>query len=403
MGVAETVRKAGQQLNRAVSGLCAKLSDPSQSDASTAETILGLIIPLLLQEGIAQAAAEVRVASVQQLVKLTKHAGSSLSPHIPELAAVLLESLSSLEPQMNTYLQLNADKYQISDEALERARVSASRNSPLAETLDLCMRHMTAAAASALVPRVVGIVRQGVGLPTRCGTARFIGQLAVTPGAVGQEVRKMSGKLLKALAGAVVNDRSAVVRQAMAAAAARVVAVAKEGAIEEYLAELTGAYLERGPEDLSLRVVVAQACKDLVSAAADAIKDYLPQLLPLVFVGKHDESKDASDLFVTVWEEAAGSTSAGLRLYSKEISDCIRRHLASSSWVVRKMAAKAALACVAGGEAGGGADAARAGRAVALMPALMTSMSSARLWDGKVHRCCECLHHCCACVMVQRH
>ena len=57
----------------------------------------------------------------------------------------------------------------------------------------------------------------------------------------------------------------------------------------------------------------------------------------------------------------------------------------------------------AGGEAGGGADAARAGRAVALMPALMTSMSSARLWDGKVHRCCECLHHCCACVMVQRH
>ena len=55
MGFAETVRKAGQQLNRAVSGLCAKLSDPSQSDASTAETILGLIIPLLLQEGIAQA------------------------------------------------------------------------------------------------------------------------------------------------------------------------------------------------------------------------------------------------------------------------------------------------------------------------------------------------------------
>ena len=35
MGFAETVRKAGQQLNRAVSGLCAKLSDPSQSDASS--------------------------------------------------------------------------------------------------------------------------------------------------------------------------------------------------------------------------------------------------------------------------------------------------------------------------------------------------------------------------------
>jgi len=82
------VRTAGQALNRAVSGLCVKFADPSQSDAATADKVLGLILPLLLQEGIAQGAAEVRVASVQQLVKMTKHAGVSLAPHIPELAAV---------------------------------------------------------------------------------------------------------------------------------------------------------------------------------------------------------------------------------------------------------------------------------------------------------------------------
>jgi len=320
------------------------------------------------------------VAAVQQLVKLTKHAGASLTPHIAELAAVLLESLSSLEPQMNTYLQLNADKYEVSGDAVERARVAASRNSSLAETLDLCMRHMNEAAAEAVIPRLVVIVRQGVGLPTRCGCARFIGQLAVTPGSVGQVVRKHSGKLLKALANACVSDRSPLVRQAMAGAAARVVAVAQEGAVDEYIKELRGAYFERGPEDTSLRVMVGNACKDLLSMAADVMKDYLPQLLPLVWIGREDEEKDAAEAFQAVWEEGAGSTPAGLRVYSTEICDVMRTHLASPSWVVRKMAAKAAFACVDGGDGG---DMARAARAVSLLPALKLSLSNARMWDGK--------------------
>jgi len=72
-------------------------------------------------------------------------------------------------------MQLNADKYQVSGEALERMRVSASRNSPLAETLDMCVRYMNDTAAEAVIPRAIAVVRQGVGLPTRCGCARFIG------------------------------------------------------------------------------------------------------------------------------------------------------------------------------------------------------------------------------------
>ena len=381
--VKETVRKAGQTLHRSVSGLCAKFADPSQSDTATADKVLGLILPLLLQEGIAQSAAEVRAASVQQLVKMTKHAGASLAPHIPELATVLLESLSSLEPQMNTYLQLNADKYEVSGEALERMRVSASRNSPLSETLDMCVRFMDETAAEATIPRAVAVVRQGVGLPTRCGCARFIGQLAVMPGPVGQVVRKQSGKLLKALAGAIVSDRSAVVRQAMGSAAARVVAVAKEGAIDEYIQQLSSTYFEKGPEDASVRVMVGVACKDLLSMAADAIKDYYAQLLPLAFIARQDDDKDAAEAFKTVWEEGAGSTSAGLRLYSSEISDTVRTHLASSSWAVRKMAAKAAFASVDAAEGAGAVDSARASRAVCLLPALKASISNPRMWEGK--------------------
>jgi hypothetical protein len=42
-----------------VSALAAKLADPAQSDAATAEKVLGAVLPLLLQEGIAASAAEV--------------------------------------------------------------------------------------------------------------------------------------------------------------------------------------------------------------------------------------------------------------------------------------------------------------------------------------------------------
>jgi len=242
---------------------------------------------------------------------------------------------------------------------------------------------MNETAAEAMMPRLIGVVRTGVGLPTRCGCARFIGQLAVTPGAVAQVVRRHSSKLLKALGSATATDRSAVTRQAMAGAAARVVAVAKEAAVDEYVKELTASYFERGTDDSSLRSIVGTACKDLLSMASDAIRDFLPQLLPLVFIAREDEEKEAAEAFQAVWEEGAGSTSAGLRLYSTEISDVIRAQLASPSWVVRKMAAQAAFACVDAGEGAGAADAARACRAVALIPALKASLSNPRMWDGK--------------------
>lgn len=50
----------------------------------------------------------VYVFSIQTLVKISKAAGSCLTPHAPRLIPALLEALSVVEPQVLNYLSLRA-------------------------------------------------------------------------------------------------------------------------------------------------------------------------------------------------------------------------------------------------------------------------------------------------------
>lgn len=50
---------------------------------------------------------------------------------------------------------------------LESLRVSASNSSPMADTLDLCVRYTDAATLEALLPRLLQLVKSGLGLNTR--------------------------------------------------------------------------------------------------------------------------------------------------------------------------------------------------------------------------------------------
>jgi len=377
--VKETVRKAGLALNRAVAGMCLRLCDPSQSGPEVATKALALVLPLLLEEGISQPAEEVRGAAIAQLAKIARLAGAAIRPFISRIAPVLLESLSSLEPQANTYLQLNADKYNVSAEALERARAAVSKGTPLAETVDICARFADEKGADDMLPAMVPIVRSGVGLPTRMGVAKFIGQLALSH-ACNHAVRRHSSKLLKTLAVAIgpsSGDRSAVVRQAMAGAAAKVVAVAKETAVEEYVKQLISLYTEAGPEDPAARAAVGAALKEVLASAADAARDFLPLFLPIAFVARFDGEDSTRELFQQVWEEGAGATASGVRLYGAEIAEAVARGLEAPHWSARKCAARAAAAFA--GALGEGHEVPRAGELLGPLRAAV----GGKIWEGK--------------------
>ena len=92
------------------------------------------------------------------------------------------------------YVEQHAARIGLDSERLESARVSASRSSPMGDTLDLCSRYADAASLPALIPRLSALVKRGTGLNTRVGTARFIVSLALR---LGTELRPHSGALIK--------------------------------------------------------------------------------------------------------------------------------------------------------------------------------------------------------------
>jgi len=76
--------------------------------------------------------------------------------------------MQSLEDSRINYIEQHAASAGLSEDKLSSARVSASRRSPMADTLDLCLRYLDAAMLEAVVPLLshkVGVSADGRGTP----------------------------------------------------------------------------------------------------------------------------------------------------------------------------------------------------------------------------------------------
>jgi proteasome component ECM29 len=133
----------------------------------------------------------------------------------------MLESLSSLEDSRLSYVAQHAASVGINADALDAARVAASRGGSVGDALDRCLRHVTSPEALAdVVPRLAAMARTGTGLNTRAGTARFATALCApgrVPGGIGAP---QAAALLNAFVNALEQERLPAVRSAYAAAAA---------------------------------------------------------------------------------------------------------------------------------------------------------------------------------------
>lgn len=65
------------------------------------------------------------------------------------------------------YLSFHVDKYNISQEQLDNARLSGAKNSPMMEGIEHCVNQIDEQVMEELTPRILHIVRKGTGLPTK--------------------------------------------------------------------------------------------------------------------------------------------------------------------------------------------------------------------------------------------
>ncbi|XP_052364159.1 proteasome adapter and scaffold protein ECM29 isoform X1 [Oncorhynchus keta] len=341
--IKESVRKAADITLKTLSKVCTRMCE---SSGLAAQRTVSVLLPTLLDKGIVSNVPEVRSLSIQTLVKVSKTAGNRLKPHAPRLIPALLEALSVLEPQVLNYLSLRATEQEKS--AMDAARLSAAKSSPMMETINMCLQHLDVSVLGELVPRLCDLLKSGVGLGTKGGCASVIVSLTVQ---CPQDLTPYSGKLMSALLNGI-HDRSSVVQKAFSFALGHLVRTAKDSSVEKLLLKLNTWYLEK--EEPVYRSSCALTVHAISHYSPDVLKGHAVGALPLAFLGMHQapgpdeekgESHDAT-LWSEVWQEHVPGSFGGIRLYMTELIDITQKALQSQSWKMKAQGA-AAMASIA--------------------------------------------------------
>ncbi|XP_048529330.1 proteasome adapter and scaffold protein ECM29 [Triticum urartu] len=332
--IKETVRNAGDSLCRAVSSLTVRLCDVSLTTASDAKETMNIVLPFLLSEGILSKVASVQKASINLVMKLAKGAGIALRPHLSELVSCMLECLSSLEDQRLNYVEMHAGNAGIQTEKLDSLRVAVAKDSPMWETLDICIKVVDTNSLELLIPRLAQMVRSAVGLNTRVGVASFITLLVQK---VMINIKPYTVMLLKLLYTAVLEERSSAAKRAFASSCAAVLKYASQSQAQKLIEDTASLHLGEKSSQLSGAVLI----KSYLSNAADVISGYNAVVIPVIFSSRFDDDKETSALYGELWEDIPSSERVTLQLYLPEIVSLLCDCMSSSSWAGKRKSAKA--------------------------------------------------------------
>ncbi|KAI5083366.1 hypothetical protein GOP47_0003109 [Adiantum capillus-veneris] len=281
----------------------------------------------------------------------------------------MLESLSSLEDQRLNYAELHVEKAGISTERLENLRVAVSRDSPMWETLHFSLQQVDEHVMEVLVPRLVQLVRSGVGLNTRVGVAKFISLLTQQQ---GSEMQQYAGTLLKALKAVCRDEKSPSSRHALVSACASIAKYAGATQIQCLFEDSIALYVENTS---SAKITSALLLRELSHQAHDVFVGYHTLVLPTAFIARFDEDKTVSNMFEDIWDENTSGQSIAMQLYASEIIPLALKGLSNTSWTQKKMCA---IGITKLAEVGG----LTALQVMSLLKALIEELSN-RLWEGK--------------------
>ncbi len=137
--IKESVRTAAMALARVLTGILTRALEAGESSIRSSDKMLKQILPFLLSpSGLESGAPEVQEFARKTLKIMKSSNGKTLRPFVPDLVGRLLALLSSIEPEMINYLHLNADKYGMTAQELDDARLKHIRGWV---SLFLCWHH----------------------------------------------------------------------------------------------------------------------------------------------------------------------------------------------------------------------------------------------------------------------
>lgn len=348
--VKETVRVAAMQLCRTLTNMLVRNLEVGQGSTKRATTLLNHAMPFLLKQMEGGQAQEVQqYATVTLLEVVKKSPPKSLQSFAPLILETLVNSLSTLEHEGINYLHLNAEKYGLTAEKLDKARVSSINASPVTEAIDRCLESLTL--NEPLKPDVSSDAMQGVeksspkpmddamrrleasfktaiGLPSRVGLSRVIVTLVVRHPTSFRPYADRFAQLNRKH----VIDRNATISVAFSTSLGylmRLVSEKEVRATSKYAQKL---YFES--QDLSHRAVAGEILQSISKTSNDVFVNYASTFLPFAFVGRNDTDEEVRERFDPPWKDNIGGSRA-VQLYLQEISDLVMVHIKSPLWPIR--------------------------------------------------------------------
>ncbi|CAG8524233.1 10813_t:CDS:10, partial [Cetraspora pellucida] len=331
--IKESVRVAAFKTCRALTKVTVKYCDPDNVSSDDGQKIMNIIMPFLLTKGLLSDSEDVRKFSLKTILKICKSARALLKSHITDIVGTLLEGLSSMEPQVMNYLSFHVEKYDVTQEQLENSRLSAAKMSPMMEGIESCIDYIDESVMENLTPRLLQLVRKGVGLPTKAGCARFLVSLCLKKASI---LKPHADTVMKALSGAIL-DTSPAVRKSYAVAVGYVAHLSSDNTLIRLIGHLKKVYCENNEQEI--RSISGITVLEISRHASDELKRIYVEILPLAYYGLHDSDTGIKNVWNEVWDEnTAGSTSA-IKLYLKELIDLLSTLLESPSWQTKRQAA----------------------------------------------------------------
>ena len=369
--IKESVRDAAMSLARVLTGVLTRGLEAGES-SSNADKMLKQVLPFLLSpSGLESGAPEVQDFSRKTLLKIIKSTkGKTLRPFVPDLVGRLLALLSSIEPEMINYVHLNAEQYGLTAQELDDVRLKNIRGSSMLEAVERCLDVLDETSMPELQQSLENAIKTVVGLPSKVGCSRVL----VTLSTRQNFIFKPYADYFLALSFKQVFDRNETISSSYAAACGYLARLCPNEAILKLVDSCRKLYFDS--EDDRHRVISGDVIYAMSKHATDRFNSLAGDILPFVFIAKHDISDRAKTFFDDTWSENVGGSRAVL-LYLKEIVDLALQHLDSARWSIKHTSALAvADVVISSGNAVSDAH------ARVIWPALEKALSG-KTWEGK--------------------
>ncbi|KAJ5123414.1 hypothetical protein N7448_009511 [Penicillium atrosanguineum] len=333
--IKESVRTAALKLCQTITNSVIRTLETSGTE-KRATALLGSAVPFLLgEQGLDSSVEEVRGYAIGALVQIIKKSpGAKLRPFVPTMLEKFLSSLSSLEPQAVNYVHLNADKYGLTGQEIDKMRLSSIRTSPMMEVIErYLIDHLDETNLEELARKLEEVLRSAVGLPSKVGCSRVLVLLSMKT----LLFRPYADRFIQLLSKYVV-DRNETVSASYCTSMGYLMRLASDDRVLKTIDYAKSLYLNS--EDGSTRSISGEILYASSKLSNDRFMAFATAALPFVFVGKHDGDDHVKEEFEKTWQDNVGGNRS-VTLYIREIVGLVSDNLDSARWAIKHTAARA--------------------------------------------------------------